>query len=100
MKTQTYLFINGHSGPAVDGVVTQSRFIASIRTSSVYGPLLDDALTALPEILAAPVPPETDTIELKNLTDREIDLTGWFLSDNSANYRKYHFPNNSNVSHK
>jgi hypothetical protein len=49
------------------------------------------------EIVAAPLPPETDSIELKNLTDREIDLAGWFLSDSSANYRKYQFPPESRI---
>jgi hypothetical protein len=43
------------------------------------------------EFLAAPIAPLTDTIELKNTSPREIDLSGWFLSDSSGNYRKYRF---------
>jgi hypothetical protein len=49
-KAQTYLFINGRSAPLADGVVGQSGLVASIRNSAVYGPLLDDALLALPTV--------------------------------------------------
>ncbi len=49
-KAQTYLFVNGRTGPSVDGVVGQSGLVASIRNNPVYGPLLDDALLALPAV--------------------------------------------------
>ena len=50
VQTQTYLFINGEAGPAVDGVVGQSSLIAGITRHAVYGPLMDDALLALPAV--------------------------------------------------
>jgi hypothetical protein len=50
VKTQTYLFVNGAAGPAVDGVVGQSQLAASITRHTTYGPLLDDALFALPAV--------------------------------------------------
>ncbi len=48
--TQSYLFVNGLTAPTADGIVGQSNFYASIRNNAVYGPLLDDALLALPAV--------------------------------------------------
>ena len=50
MGTNTYLFINGVTNPATEGVVTQSTLVASIRNHATYGPLIDDALLALPTV--------------------------------------------------
>ncbi len=50
VATQTYLFINGVSGPTVDGVVGQSQLQTSITRHAVYGPLIDDAFLALPAV--------------------------------------------------
>lgn len=50
VQTQTYLFIDGESGPLVDGVVGQSQLVASIVKSPIYGPLMHDALLALPAV--------------------------------------------------
>jgi hypothetical protein len=48
-------------------------------------------------LLVSSVLPETDAIELKNLTDEPIDVGGWFLSDSTANYRKYRFPDATRI---
>lgn len=48
--TQTYLFVNGVSGPNTDGIVAQTDFQASIKNHATYGPLMDDALLALPAV--------------------------------------------------
>lgn len=48
VATRTYLFVNGNLGPGVDGIVSQSQLTATIRNHATYGPLLDDALLALP----------------------------------------------------
>ena len=48
--TQTYLFINGTGTPSSNGVVGQSNLVASITGNATYGPLLDDALLALPSV--------------------------------------------------
>ncbi|MES2707465.1 MAG: lamin tail domain-containing protein [Verrucomicrobiota bacterium] len=50
VATQSYFFVNGITAPATDGVVGQSNFINSIRNNAVYGPLMDDALLALPAV--------------------------------------------------
>ncbi len=50
VATQTYLFVNGVSGPTVDGVVGQTQLRTSITGHAVYGPLMDDALLALPAV--------------------------------------------------
>jgi hypothetical protein len=48
--TQTYLFVNGVAGPSTDGIVSQSRLATSITRHATYGPLMDDALLALPSL--------------------------------------------------
>lgn len=50
VTTNTYLFINGVTNPATEGVVAQSTLVASIRNHATYGPLIDDALLALPTV--------------------------------------------------
>ncbi len=50
VTTQTYLFVNGIANPNTDGVVGQSNLYASIKTNAIYGPLIDDALLALPVV--------------------------------------------------
>jgi hypothetical protein len=56
-----------------------------------------DNRVVINELLAVPLPPETDALELKNMTDRAIDVGGWFLSDSSANYRKFRFPDGTQM---
>ena len=48
--TQTYLFVNGVSSPNADGILAQTDFKASIKNHATYGPLMDDALVALPAV--------------------------------------------------
>jgi hypothetical protein len=43
------------------------------------------------EILATPVAPATDAIELINHSASRVDVSGWYLSDSRSNYRKYRF---------
>ena len=50
VATQTYLFVNGVTGPGLDGIVSQSQLVASITRHATYGPLLDDAFLALPAV--------------------------------------------------
>lgn len=50
VATHTYLFVNGVSNPSTDGIVNQSNLNNSIRSHATYGPLLDDALLALPTV--------------------------------------------------
>ena len=38
-----------------------------------------------------------DWIELHNRTENKIDLSGWYLSDNEDNPRKWQFPNGSSI---
>ena len=50
VATQTYFFVNGVTSPTADGIVGQTNLHASIRNNATYGPLLDDALLALPAV--------------------------------------------------
>lgn len=50
VATHTYIFVNGVAGPAVDGVVSQSRLLTSITKNATYGPLMSDAFLALPAV--------------------------------------------------
>lgn len=47
------------------------------------------------EILSHSVPPYEDAVELFNASAHTVDLGGWFLSDSSANPRKYEIPANT-----
>ena len=38
-----------------------------------------------------------DWIELHNRSEKEIDLSGWYLSDNEDNPRKWSIPENSSI---
>jgi hypothetical protein len=44
------------------------------------------------EVLAHSDLPLEDAIELHNLTDAAVDLSGWFLSDSAADLRKFRLP--------
>lgn len=44
------------------------------------------------EILASPLDGDSDGIEFLNRSGATISMEGWFVSDNSAEFRKYRFP--------
>ena len=44
------------------------------------------------ELLAHSDLPDTDTVELFNPTDVEVDISGWFLTDDFGTPKKYRFP--------
>lgn len=69
--TSTYLFINGVTGPTTDGVVAQTRFLTSITRHTTYGPLLDDALLALPAlcVVMSGGPTQTERVASLELFD-------------------------------
>jgi len=47
------------------------------------------------EVLTHTDLPQTDTIELYNPTGGQIDISGWYLSDSPADYRKFVIPENT-----
>jgi hypothetical protein len=47
------------------------------------------------EILASPL--DGDAVELLNTGDASVDISGWFLSDSTADYRKYALPNGTTL---
>ena len=49
------------------------------------------------EILTRPIPPQLDAIELFNPTADAVDLSGWFLSDDPTQPRKYRMPDNTTI---
>ena len=51
-----------------------------------------DNRVVINEVLAASIAPSTDFIELLNISGLDQSLGGWFLSDNSANFRKFKIP--------
>jgi hypothetical protein len=56
-----------------------------------------DTRVLINEILAASIAPDTDAIELKDNTAVAVDLSGWFLSDSSDDYRKYRFADGAQI---
>lgn len=51
-----------------------------------------DRRVVVNEVMAAPVPPAVDFIELLNVTAISQNVGHWFLSDSSDDYRKYRLP--------
>lgn len=49
------------------------------------------------EVMANPQTPNQTWVEIKNATAAPIDLSHWFLSDDSADLQKYQLPDNSIV---
>lgn len=69
------------------------------RASAFMGgsPGADDPETTFPavvvsEVLSHSVPPDVDWIELQNLSSSQVDISGWFLSDDPAAPKKYRIP--------
>jgi hypothetical protein len=69
------------------------------RASSLAGgsPGVVDQASSIPgivvsEVLANSVPPALDRIELHNPTTNQVDLAGWFLTDDADNPQKYRIP--------
>jgi hypothetical protein len=51
----------------------------------------------LNELLTNPIEPGSDLVELANLTNTNIDVGGWYLSDTEADYLRYRIPDSTIV---
>jgi lamin tail-like protein/CotH protein len=56
------------------------------------GPIVSVAIN---EVLSHTDPPLEDAVELYNPTTNAIDISGWYLSDESAVLKKFRIPNNT-----
>ena len=56
-----------------------------------------EASILINEVLANTDTEITDSVELYNPTEAEIDLSGWYLSDASGNYTKFRIPDNTTL---
>jgi hypothetical protein len=54
--------------------------------------VINEIMASNSSMLADPQGEFDDWIELHNVTDQEVDLSGWYLSDEPANPRKWVFP--------
>ena len=63
-------------------------------TPGTHGNAAADSII-INEILANTDTEITDSVELYNPTESTIDLSGWYLSDSSNNYKKYQIPANT-----
>lgn len=50
------------------------------------------------ELLTHTDPPEKDSIELHNLSGTNVDLSGWYLTDDANTPKKYRIPNGTAIS--
>lgn len=50
------------------------------------------ANVVITEVLTHTDPPLEDALEVQNLGEESIDISGWFLSDTTGNLRKYRIP--------
>jgi hypothetical protein len=78
---------------------------ASWRSSTSAGgsPGADDPAPNIPpivinELLTHTDPPEMDSVELYNPTGTNVDISGWFLTDDSNTPRKYRLQNGTIIS--
>ncbi len=60
--------------------------------------LINEIMPSNTATIAAPDGDFDDWIELRNMTPTAIDLTGYYLSDNDKNPKKWRFPENSTIS--
>lgn len=59
--------------------------------------VINELMASNTSCLADPQGEYDDWIELHNLTDQSVDLTGWYLSDEPNNPRKWAFPNGTTI---
>ena len=86
-------------GPQLNGI-SQGRLpdgapsIVSFPTTSTPGEANFLPLTnvVINEVLTHTAEPFEDAIELRNLTDEDVDLGGWFLSDTENKLKKFRIP--------
>ena len=65
--------------------------------SAETNPIPNPGSIVFNEVLAHPTTSGGDMIELHNTTSQTIDISGWFLSDNSANLAKYQIAANTTL---
>jgi hypothetical protein len=81
--------------PAKAEVSPLSYRVESV-TSDLQSPVIINELMASNETtITDPQGEFDDWIELHNITESQVDLSGWYLSDNPDNPRKWEFPANS-----
>ncbi len=86
--------------PKQPGVTQAPDNGAKWRASALPGgsPGADDPEPIIPpivvnEVLTHTDPPQRDAVELHNPTSADVDLSGWFLTDDAAAPTKYRIPN-------
>ncbi len=65
--------------------------------SDEANPIPNPGSVAINEVLANPSMPGGDMVEIRNTTSQPIDLSGWFLSDSSANLTKYEIADGTTI---
>ncbi len=81
--------------PRAEQVTFSYRVTTSAGTASPV--VLNELMADNEKTLADPQGHFDDWIELRNLTDEAVDLTGHFLSDNPDNPRKWQFPDGTKI---
>ena len=83
--------------PAMTEVEPLSYRVQSLN-SEEESPIIINEIMALNETtLQDPQEEFDDWIELHNITEQNFDLSGWYLSDNPNNPRKWEFPEGSSI---
>jgi hypothetical protein len=87
---------------AVFAPARAEREAYSYRVGLVSAPstavVINEAMASNSSTIADPQGEYDDWIELRNVTDEEVDLTGWHLSDEPNNPRKWQFPAETKIS--
>jgi len=86
-----YPFAGVSEGRFPDGSTNIVRFPGTASPGESNYRLLENI--AINEVLSHSDPPLEDAIELVNLSDSPVDISGWWLSDSINNLMKFRIPN-------
>ncbi|MBT7983800.1 MAG: hypothetical protein HN584_14660 [Akkermansiaceae bacterium] len=83
--------------PAMTEVEPLSYRVQSLNSEEESPIIINEIMALNQTTLQDPQEEFDDWIELHNITEQNFDLSGWYLSDNPNNPRKWEFPKGSSI---
>jgi len=81
--------------PAMAEIAPLSYRVASLPSDQASPVIINELMASNETIIMDPQEEFDDWIELHNVTGDQVDLSGWYLSDNPGNPRKWELPANT-----
>jgi len=81
--------------PAMAEIAPLSYRVASLPSDQASPVIINELMASNETIIMDPQEEFDDWIELHNVTGDQVDLSGWYLSDNPDNPRKWELPANT-----